>query len=148
MPNSTILLTVDATLITESVHLPGLKVNNKGSGWFTVTTLGLENAPSTGIPFNWMIVNGVSSVLAGSGSAIPHGASNIGCNSTAISMPAAVFLTVDATSIPGAQDVALPGVKVNTSPTDWYPLKQMQMGRFDGTRWVLFGKVREAKVHV
>jgi len=24
----------------------------------------------------------------------------------------------------------------------------MQMGRFDGTRWVLFGKVREAKVHV
>ena len=44
--------------------------------------------------------------------------------------------------------MALPGIKVNTSPTDWYPLKQMQMGRFDGTRWVLFGKVREAKVHV
>jgi branched-chain amino acid transport system substrate-binding protein len=44
--------------------------------------------------------------------------------------------------------MALPGIKVNTSATDWYPLKQMQMGRFDGTRWILFGKVREAKVHV
>jgi hypothetical protein len=47
-----------------------------------------------------------------------------------------------------ALPMALPGIKVNTSATDWYPLKQMQMGRFDGTRWVLFGKVREAKVHV
>ena len=29
-----------------------------------------------------------------------------------------------------------------------YPMKQMQMARFDGERWVLFGNVREAKVHV
>ena len=47
-----------------------------------------------------------------------------------------------------ALPMALPGIKVNTSPTDWYPLKQMQMGKFDGERWILFGKVREAKVHV
>jgi branched-chain amino acid transport system substrate-binding protein len=44
--------------------------------------------------------------------------------------------------------MALPGIKVNTTATDWYPLKQMQMGKFDGERWVLFGKVREGKVHV
>ena len=44
--------------------------------------------------------------------------------------------------------MALPGIKVNTTPTDWYPLKQMQTGKFDGERWVLFGNVRTAKVHV
>ncbi len=33
----------------------------------------------------------------------------------------------------------LPGIKANTSPTDFAPLKQVQMGRFDGQKWVLFG---------
>jgi branched-chain amino acid transport system substrate-binding protein len=42
----------------------------------------------------------------------------------------------------------LPGIKVNTSPTDFYPVKQMQMARFDGERWGLFGSVISAKVHV
>ncbi len=35
----------------------------------------------------------------------------------------------------------LPGIKVNTSPTDFRPVKQMQMERFDGTMWQLFGPV-------
>jgi branched-chain amino acid transport system substrate-binding protein len=35
----------------------------------------------------------------------------------------------------------LPGVKLNTSATDFYPLEQMQLARFDGKRWVLFGEV-------
>jgi branched-chain amino acid transport system substrate-binding protein len=47
-----------------------------------------------------------------------------------------------------ALPMLLPGIKVNTKADDWYPIKQMQMARFDGERWVLFGKVREAKVHV
>ena len=33
----------------------------------------------------------------------------------------------------------LPGIKINTSPTDFAPVKQVQMGRFDGARWNLFG---------
>jgi branched-chain amino acid transport system substrate-binding protein len=33
----------------------------------------------------------------------------------------------------------LPGIKVNTTPTDFAPVKQVQMGRFDGTQWKLFG---------
>ncbi len=33
----------------------------------------------------------------------------------------------------------LPGIKINTSPTDFAPVKQVQMGRFDGQKWVLFG---------
>jgi branched-chain amino acid transport system substrate-binding protein len=33
----------------------------------------------------------------------------------------------------------LPGIKVNTSPTDYYPVQQLQLMRFDGKRWVRFG---------
>jgi ABC-type branched-subunit amino acid transport system substrate-binding protein len=33
----------------------------------------------------------------------------------------------------------LPGMKVNTSPTDYYPVQQLQLMRFDGKRWVRFG---------
>lgn len=33
----------------------------------------------------------------------------------------------------------LPGIKINTSPTDYYAVQQLQMMRFDGKRWVRFG---------
>jgi branched-chain amino acid transport system substrate-binding protein len=33
----------------------------------------------------------------------------------------------------------LPDITINTSPTDFAPIKQVQMGRFDGVRWQLFG---------
>jgi branched-chain amino acid transport system substrate-binding protein len=35
----------------------------------------------------------------------------------------------------------LPGVTINTSPTDFAPIKQVQMARFDGERWKLFGSI-------
>jgi hypothetical protein len=35
----------------------------------------------------------------------------------------------------------LPGIKVNTSPTDYYPVEQMQLMRWDGKHWVRFGEV-------
>jgi len=35
----------------------------------------------------------------------------------------------------------LPEVTINTSPTDFAPIKQVQMARFDGERWKLFGRV-------
>jgi branched-chain amino acid transport system substrate-binding protein len=35
----------------------------------------------------------------------------------------------------------LPGIKINTGPNDFEPLKQMQMMRFNGARWELFGPV-------
>jgi branched-chain amino acid transport system substrate-binding protein len=38
----------------------------------------------------------------------------------------------------------LPGVKVNTSPTDHAPIEQEQLAKFDGERWVLFGELYEA----
>jgi branched-chain amino acid transport system substrate-binding protein len=33
----------------------------------------------------------------------------------------------------------LPGIKINTSPTDYYAVQQLQLMRFDGKRWVRFG---------
>jgi ABC-type branched-subunit amino acid transport system substrate-binding protein len=35
----------------------------------------------------------------------------------------------------------LPGVKINTGPSDFAPIKQVQMARFDGSRWQLFGPI-------
>ena len=35
----------------------------------------------------------------------------------------------------------LPGIKVNTNPTNYHPLRQMQLAKFDGTTWVRFGEV-------
>ena len=41
----------------------------------------------------------------------------------------------------------LPGIKMNTTPTDFFPLKQLQMGRFDGKAWELFGPILTGAVH-
>ena len=35
----------------------------------------------------------------------------------------------------------LPGIKINTSPTDYVPVDQAQLMRFDGERWVRFGDI-------
>jgi branched-chain amino acid transport system substrate-binding protein len=40
----------------------------------------------------------------------------------------------------------LPGITVSTSPTDFYPIKQLQLMRFNGKRWILFGPVLAANV--
>jgi branched-chain amino acid transport system substrate-binding protein len=40
----------------------------------------------------------------------------------------------------------LPGIKINTSPTDFAPIKQIQMARFDGERWKLFGPVLNGEI--
>jgi branched-chain amino acid transport system substrate-binding protein len=37
----------------------------------------------------------------------------------------------------------LPGIKVNTSPTNYHPIKALQMLRWDGKTWVRFGPVIE-----
>jgi branched-chain amino acid transport system substrate-binding protein len=40
--------------------------------------------------------------------------------------------------------MALPGIRINTSPTDYAPIKAMQFVRFDGKTWGLFGDVMSA----
>jgi len=43
-------------------------------------------------------------------------------------------------------EVLLPGIKVNTSPTDFAPLSQLQLMKFKGEKWQLFGDVISADV--
>ena len=40
-----------------------------------------------------------------------------------------------------ALPMLLPGIKVNTSPTNFYPVNEMQLVRFEGDGWLLFGDV-------
>ena len=37
----------------------------------------------------------------------------------------------------------VPGIKTNTSPTDYRVNKQLQMMKFNGERWELFGPILE-----
>jgi branched-chain amino acid transport system substrate-binding protein len=43
------------------------------------------------------------------------------------------------------KDIQLPmvldGIKVNTSPTDSYPIQSVRMARFKGETWELFGDI-------
>jgi branched-chain amino acid transport system substrate-binding protein len=41
-------------------------------------------------------------------------------------------------------DLLLPGIVLTTSADDYFPIEQMQMMRFDGERWTLFGPVMSA----
>jgi branched-chain amino acid transport system substrate-binding protein len=38
-------------------------------------------------------------------------------------------------------DTLLPGIKINTGPADFAPIKQLQMMRFKGEKWDLFGSI-------
>ncbi len=43
-------------------------------------------------------------------------------------------------------EMLLPGVSINTGPNDFAPIKQMQMMRFIGERWELFGPLMSGEV--
>ena len=43
-------------------------------------------------------------------------------------------------------EVLLPGIKINTGANDFAPIKQLQLMRFKGERWELFGDVISADV--
>jgi branched-chain amino acid transport system substrate-binding protein len=42
-------------------------------------------------------------------------------------------------------DTLLPGIKINTSPTDFAPIEQLQMMQFKGGKWDMFGDVISAE---
>jgi hypothetical protein len=44
-----------------------------------------------------------------------------------------------------APDTLIPGIKINTSPTDYAPIEQLQMMRFRGGQWELFGDIISAE---
>ena len=43
-------------------------------------------------------------------------------------------------------EVLLPGIKINTSPTDYAPISSLQLMKFKGEKWELFGDVISADV--
>ena len=43
-------------------------------------------------------------------------------------------------------EMMLPGIKVNTGPDDFFPIEQMQLMKFDGEAWRLFGDVIDGEV--
>ncbi len=43
-------------------------------------------------------------------------------------------------------DMLLPGISIHTTPTSFYPLQQLQMEKFDGTRWQRFGPVISGEI--
>jgi branched-chain amino acid transport system substrate-binding protein len=45
-----------------------------------------------------------------------------------------------------ALGMLLPGVAINTSPTDFAPIKQQQLGRFNGEDWERFGPVMNGAI--
>ena len=38
-------------------------------------------------------------------------------------------------------DTYIPGIRIKTTPTDFYPIEQVQMMRFTGEKWELFGPI-------
>jgi hypothetical protein len=99
--------------------LQPLKVNNHGTGFFTVTTT-TDIPPSGGEHFNYLIVNEVGfaggqlysgcRTLCGS-YVVQQGKPNVGVPFAGVSAPAAVLVTEDVTKLPS--DTALSGIKVN-----------------------------------
>ena len=45
-----------------------------------------------------------------------------------------------------APDTLLPGVTINTSATDFAPISQLQLMRFKGEKWDLFGDIMSGDV--
>jgi len=45
-----------------------------------------------------------------------------------------------------AVPMLLPGITANTTPTDFAPVKQVQMAKFDGQRWNLFGDLLKGAI--
>jgi branched-chain amino acid transport system substrate-binding protein len=45
-----------------------------------------------------------------------------------------------------SSDVLLPGIRINTGPNDFFPIEQMQLMKFNGTSWELFGDIIAGEV--
>jgi branched-chain amino acid transport system substrate-binding protein len=45
------------------------------------------------------------------------------------------------------QGSLLPGIRVNTGPNDFAPIEQLQLMRFQGEHWGLFGEILSGEFH-
>jgi len=59
-------------------------------------------------------------------------------------LPLLAALLAGVLALPAAAqktDTGLPGMRINTSPSDFAPIQQMQLARFNGKTWALFGEL-------
>ena len=45
-----------------------------------------------------------------------------------------------------SSEVLLPGIKISTSANDFFPIEQMQLMKFNGESWELFGDIIAGEV--
>jgi len=45
-----------------------------------------------------------------------------------------------------SSEVMLPGIKVNTAANDFFPIEQMQLMKFNGEAWEVFGDIIAGEV--
>jgi hypothetical protein len=45
-----------------------------------------------------------------------------------------------------SSEVLLPDIRINTGARDFFPIEQMQLMKFDGESWRLFGEVIDGEV--
>jgi hypothetical protein len=45
-----------------------------------------------------------------------------------------------------SSEVLLPGIKVNTAANDFFPIEQMQLMKFNGEAWEVFGDIIAGEV--
>ncbi len=41
--------------------------------------------------------------------------------------------------------MAIPGITINTSPTDYYPIQSVKLAKFQGETWEPFGEIMSAE---
>src|SRR5262245_59035527 len=135
--SSIVLLTVDTTMLFDAPRrVAGVKLNNVGDGFLTVTTLDLSEAPAQGLPFNYLVLNSTAfdlslpstsqkvSVTAGVGR-MHQGQPNVGVDSRAVTASSLVFLTTSARNMQA--DSALPGLKVNNHGAGFFTVTTLDL---------------------
>jgi branched-chain amino acid transport system substrate-binding protein len=50
-----------------------------------------------------------------------------------------------ATHLDETNPFMLPGVRIKTSPSDYYPIDQVKLARYRGDQWRFFGKLLNAR---
>ncbi len=108
--SSNIVLTIDTTGSGVGA-VPALKVAQKAGGSFAVRTANGTAAPSGGIRFNAMVVNGSASPFLSGRGTIPSGTTNTSLIVNGVSLSAAVLVTSDTSTIGASISVA--GVKLS-----------------------------------
>jgi len=112
-------------------------VGGAPAGVFTVA----DSAPGAALPGDWWRVEDGGTVVGyGVAQTLVQVLKNCGDDLTRANVMKQAASLKDFRT-----EVLLPGIKINTSPTDFAPISSLQLQRFKGERWELFGDVINAE---